>query len=48
MIQLENFSELSKVAVHPAFRDENADLKAPTSLQITHVIRGTLPVSFLC
>jgi len=34
---LENFSELSKVAAHPQFRDENANLKAPTSLRITHI-----------
>ncbi|KAH9992978.1 RCC1/BLIP-II [Russula compacta] len=34
---LENFSESSKVSVHPAFRDDNAGLEAPTSLQITHI-----------
>ena len=46
-MQLENFSELSKVAAHPAFRDENAGLQAPKSLQITHVIHGTLWLMFL-
>ena len=45
-MQLENFSELSKVAIHPVFRDENAGLLAPRSLQITHVIHGTLLVLF--
>ena len=45
-MQLENFSELSKVASHPVFRDENAGLQAPRSLQITHVIHGTLLVLF--
>ncbi|KAI9510499.1 RCC1/BLIP-II [Russula earlei] len=34
---LENFSELSKVASHPAFRDERSGLTAPTSLRITHI-----------
>ncbi|KAH9990568.1 regulator of chromosome condensation 1/beta-lactamase-inhibitor protein II [Russula vinacea] len=32
---LKSFSELSKVAAHPAFRDENAGLEAPKSLLIT-------------
>lgn len=34
---LKNFSELSKVAAHPAFRDENTGLQAPASLRITHI-----------
>jgi hypothetical protein len=45
-MQLENFSELSKVAAHPAFRDENAGLQASRSLQITHVIHGTFLLMF--
>ena len=46
-MQLENFSELSKVAAHPTFRDEQDSLQAPRSLQITHVIRDTLLLLFL-
>ena len=45
-MQLKSFSELSKVAAHPAFRDENAGLKAPKSLLITHVIHGTFLLMF--
>jgi len=33
---LENFSELSKVAAHPAFHS-NTGLEAPSSLRITHI-----------
>lgn len=49
MLQLKNFSELSEVAAHPAFRDENTGLQAPTSLRITHVRHGTpLPANTPC
>jgi len=34
---LANFSELSKVAAHPAFQDKNPGSTVPTSLQITHI-----------
>jgi hypothetical protein len=47
MLQLKNFSELSEVAAHPAFRDENIGLQAPTSLRITHVRHGTFLLIFL-
>jgi SCF-associated factor 1 len=47
MLQLKSFSELSEVAAHPAFRDENTGLQAPTSLRITHVRHGTFLLIFL-
>ena len=47
MLQLKSFSELSEVAAHPAFRDENTALQAPTSLRITHVRRSTFLLIFL-
>jgi hypothetical protein len=46
MLQLKNFSELSEVAAHPAFQDENTGLQAPTSLRITHVRHGTFLLIF--
>ncbi|KAI0251809.1 RCC1/BLIP-II [Lactifluus subvellereus] len=34
---LENFSELSKVVAHPAFRNEGTGVEIPSCLRITHI-----------